>query len=1157
MIDRSPLFNLGLDTTRIKDPRDAERQSATVDALLERLFHPDPEHRWEVQILADEVGMGKTFVGLGAAFSVLEAMRQDTAVEDLRGCYQKILIITPNNSALFSKWRREVGEFVKRCVAPDHREQAARWFAPAPVDRIDDLVFELRRRGAAPRVIVANMRIFGGGQLQNYDLKRRHLLAILFRRWGKRFNGKRRKMLLKGAPKDWPTNPEDLCAFTEKEWGQLLFSDEELLAAVRQVDRPEGCIEKLLETCREIATPYVRSRDELFNKVNRQLVDVYRELMGCLIKKSIPLVIVDEAHNWKNGPSSGANGYEGFTSLVGCRTRRALMLTATPFQLRPSEILEILKVGDCLRACPTEEESAPRRRQLAHHRDEVVRPVLDRAAKASQRFAKAWSKLPAAASRRMIQSAWDSFPLDEARAKLREAARQRGVVKADELEQIIDAALSGVDPDIRQLLREGLRLFVYNADLSCELGKFVIRHRRRTEHRMFRVGMEYRPDSSSVHQRPDRHVLHAAPGVDVRGDGELPHYLLMRCVSEMKGGRGRSSLGSALTGCYSTLVDSAEGQSVKARLAGTERGKVYLDLLMGMVNQQHDPKHPKVREVVDVAIRNWRFGEKTLIFCFRTNTANRLHDIIEERIRNELQDRRNRCMGGPEKLKTLRDRLTGRNRDLVVLGLDRVLWSAIWTSELADQAARQIVPADLEVMDHELPRLARLGLRYGVDLLAERPDRVFFNRACELVIAQRLYRDLKPTGLLHRLLDEICEESWVRGPYGLSPGDDDDESGTETAHFDERGVHSIYEESAEPAGGEIERVAAGLRQRRQQARTPSQTGRLDVYRRGPNLWLGVNPADTLKGAGGGASAPIAKTLSEIHRHIFNLMRVGDELDWNARRLAMQAIRRAVFRDSVLLRLLPDKQEREEAGWGELLVQAFFDPLPQQAESMADRIGVFLEDLTAASGSITDSQSARFAMYDATRLQNQQFVALVSGNTDQRSRERVFSGFNTPLLPEVLICTSVGQEGIDLHRHCRHVVHFDLAWNPAVLEQRTGRADRIGSKTFRERSLANGASTSYLDIGVPYLAGTYDERMYEELRLRAQTFEVLTGGDLATNDAEGYDDHSRAEGQETGLNFVPLPDDMVNQMRVSLHVWADKQQEPSRLKCQRDSSVPHD
>ena len=143
------------------------------------------------------------------------------------------------------------------------------------------------------------------------------------------------------------------------------------------------------------------------------------------------------------------------------------------------------------------------------------------------------------------------------------------------------------------------------------------------------------------------------------------------------------------------------------------------------------------------------------------------------------------------------------------------------------------------------------------------------------------------------------------------------------------------------------------------------------------------------------------------------------------------------------------------------------------------------------------------------------------------------------MPEVLICTSVGQEGIDLHRHCRHVVHFDLAWNPAVLEQRTGRADRIGSKTFRERARHNDPSNSFLEIGVPYLVGIYDERMYEELRLRAQTFEVLTGSDLAADDAEGIDDHKKSEGQEAGLRLIPLPDDMVDQMRVRLHVWTDE------------------
>jgi hypothetical protein len=239
-----------------------------------------------------------------------------------------------------------------------------------------------------------------------------------------------------------------------------------------------------------------------------------------------------------------------------------------------------------------------------------------------------------------------------------------------------------------------------------------------------------------------------------------------------------------------------------------------------------------------------------------------------------------------------------------------------------------------------------------------------------------------------------------------------------------------------------------------------------------------------------------------------------------------------------LRLLPQRSDLHESGWGELLAKAFFADLPNQHESMAQRIAVFLEDLKAASGNIAEPSSARGALYEATRLRDQQFVALVKGGGGDmiRTRDRIFTGFNTPLLPEILICTSVGQEGIDLHRHCRHVVHYDLAWNPAVLEQRTGRADRIGSKTFRERDSAVDAKTVSLEIGVPFLAGTYDERMYEELRLRSQTFEVLTGGDFAADHADGQDDIPESQGKELGLSVLPLPPKMINDLRVKLQVW---------------------
>lgn len=1143
---RSQKFDLGLDRTRIKDPRDAERQTVTVEALLNRMFHPKDSQRWELQILADEVGMGKTFVGLGVALSLLDAMRNREVPDDLRGCYQKVLIVTPNNSALFSKWRKEVGEFVKRCVLPEHRTEVSRWFVAAPVERLDELVAELRKPGFAPRVVVANMGIFDGKRLHHYDIKRRHLLGVLFRYWGIRFSKSKRKLLLKGAPDNWSPDPGWFDVFDDKELDRLLFCNKDLSVGLRQLDRKEDVIENLLETCKEIATPYVRGRDELFSKVETQLIRIYRKLMGYLLNKSLPFVIVDEAHNWKNGPSKGSNGYKGFVDLIGCRTRRVLLLTATPFQLRPAEMLEILKVSDQQRICPTEADSSVRRDRLHHHRESVIRPILERATRHSRSFARAWSKLPPSVTSETLKTAWECPSLSQARIRLTELAKQAGVARTKDVEQIIEQAIVRLDPEIRQLIREALRLFVYNCDLSHELGAIVIRHRRHTEHRLFLVGTEYPSKQNGVTTRPDRHVLHAAPGVDVQGDGELPHYLLMRCVSEMKGGQGRSSLGSALTGCYSTLVDSAEGRSVQKRLAQTPLGKVYLDLLMRMVDTRQDPKHPKVREVVNSAVENWKAGEKTLIFCFRTNTAKRLHEIIDGRIREELHKRREKCMGGPESLRALRGRLTGRDRDLVVLGLDRVLWSVLWYKPFRDQATRPMTPDDLKLREDELQSLAELGLRYGVELLSDRVDRVFLHRATEHILGQRFLHEVKPTGQLEALLNDMADETWVCGPYGQHAEDEEEGSESEIAHFDERGVHTVYQEREEdPDPRIVQQIAKELKERRERVQKQGRTAVLDIYHRGPNLWLDADPPLAWHQQFDQTHPGNVRTIGEMHEHVWGLTVSEDGLDWSSRLRAFQAIRRAVLRESVLLRLLPSQTERHDSGWGELLVEKYFEPLPQQSESTADRIGVFLEDLRAASGSMTDSSSARYALYDATRLRDQQFVALVSGthgSKDKQTRERVFSGFNTPLLPEILICTSVGQEGIDLHRHCRHVVHFDLAWNPAVMEQRTGRTDRIGSKTFRERSLGNGFSDAFLEIGVPFLAGTYDERMYEELRLRAQTFEVLTGGELTADEAEGRDDHKNAEGKEAGLRFITLPDSIVEALRVNLHIWQESGKE---------------
>src|SRR2546428_5149021 len=138
MIPLSDDFDLGRDASRMKDPRDAARQKATAADLLERLYRPEARKRWEIQLLADEVGMGKTFVSLAVAYSVLKAMQRGHDTDDLDGCYQKVLIITPQNRPLFGNWKREVDEFVRRCVMPAQQEEAKSWFHAADGARADE-----------------------------------------------------------------------------------------------------------------------------------------------------------------------------------------------------------------------------------------------------------------------------------------------------------------------------------------------------------------------------------------------------------------------------------------------------------------------------------------------------------------------------------------------------------------------------------------------------------------------------------------------------------------------------------------------------------------------------------------------------------------------------------------------------------------------------------------------------------------------------------------------------------------------------------------------------------------------------------------------------------------------------------------------------------
>ena len=1128
MIELSTKFDLGRDTTRMKDPRDAARQRKTAKELLERFTSSANGGPWPLQLLADEVGMGKTFVSLAVAFSLLEHMDRG-GDEEFEGCYSKVVIVAPNNSALLGKWTREVGEFVKRCVPHEQQAETKKWFKVARCDHLEEFVRKLKERGPyPPRVLIAPMNLFQGKRIQNLELKQQFLLAALFKHWGNSFQNYRRERLLHFGHKNWPKDPTKLGSFTAEQRVQLPCEVEEAQDYIERTERAQlrakepSQFLKILDACRAVTENHQRGREEVMEKLKKLLNETYRGLLAHSIKRDIPLVMIDEAHNWKNGPTSGANGYDGFRDHVASRTRRTLLLTATPFQLRPAEMLQLMRIGLDTKFGPNAANSKARLAPYEHHLTKVIEPTLQDVEKGSRNFAKAWGRLNATDADPLTRE-WSSSWAASCRNDLTALTTAHGKVDVEVLEQRVHDSVANAPQRLRPFLEAALVLFACNQELTAELGRVVIRHRRRADHRLFLVGSEFTSERQTAAARPDRHVMHASPGIDVRGDAELPHYLLMRCIADLRQAGHKTSLGSAITGCYSTLFDSAEGRMLEKASAASESARMRIDLLKGLADAQKDAKHPKVAAVVQSVLDAWDRGEKTLLFCFRVNNAKQLGEILHSRVEERLSAMRAARFASEEQFKNFRERLTRREDSLIQLLLDRPLWS------LRACAPEDFAQTNLRLQESDLPELAARLAEHGHDP-EKKTDWALMQRAMDHVIARRVHATV--TGDSRRFVDKMQRPEWIARPYGIEAPE---ESGDDKPHEELRGADQVFEK----AHASKARIDSALLQLRQRFCTGESGGVEDPAAGKPSLWFGANPSE--------APVDTCERLRHFHRCLRDLSSDDGAPDWLGRRMVFEALRRIATRDAVLLRLLPHATDDDAVGIASTLASNFWSLSPEgQSETMADRVSVFLEGLTGESGTFTDKDSARFMSLQSTRVGHEDYVAVVGGG-DNKNRERLFGGFNSPLLPEILVCTSVGSEGIDLHKYCRHVIHYDLAWNPAVIEQRTGRIDRIGSKTFRER---NASNDTRLEIGMPFLAGTYDERMFEELRLRSQVFEVMTGGDMARDEASGSDEIDDTkpaqageelrtpEGEPPARDYLLLPDALVEEMRVKLHVWSE-------------------
>lgn len=73
-----------------------------------------------------------------------------------------------------------------------------------------------------------------------------------------------------------------------------------------------------------------------------------------------------------------------------------------------------------------------------------------------------------------------------------------------------------------------------------------------------------------------------------------------------------------------------------------------------------------------------------------------------------------------------------------------------------------------------------------------------------------------------------------------------------------------------------------------------------------------------------------------------------------------------------------------------------------------------------------------------------------GSLNREQRDTVVNAFQTKPGPDspgrILLATDSASESINLHRHCKYMIHVEIPWSPTVMDQRNGRIDRHGQRS---------------------------------------------------------------------------------------------------------------
>jgi len=599
---------------------DASRQEKTAKAILKRLLDQPG------LILADEVGMGKTFVALAVAVSV--------ALEN-RG-RRPVVVMVP--SSLKEKWPADFALFCEKCLPEDVAKRVRCGKAERAVEFLKLLDDPPSRRksviflthGAMSRglndhwVMLALIRQSlhrrrDIGQLRNALC--RNMGDLLQMRWVQNRDPDIWMKLLKTQPGDWLPILEELG----------LEDDDPVPAAVVKA-LPKLDTQAVFDAIQQIPLRRSKNYDEYVLNARRVVKDEVRSLWKECLQKTrlrLPLLILDEAHHLKNADTQLASLFRSQDAagdadeisrgpLAGV-FERMLFLTATPFQLGHGELCSVLDRFDGI--CWKSSLAPEMGREGFEQQKQRLRSSLDAAQEAAVTLDHAWGRLHAE-DLKVDESAFEDV------AEWWSQAREGG-------------ELSPAASDVMHCYE---RTKGRMEAAEKQLRNWVIRHLKPRHLPSEHAAINRRKRLVGRSIQTDQHH-EGEHGIAVEGDALLPFLLAARATSHNPDSRPVFAEGLASSyeaflharsnnGAGSTDEDDDETHATDIN----DEVRWYLDHLeslipRGTISEIH---HPKIAATVQRVVDIWRRGEKAVVFCHYVATGRVVRQKVSDAIHAEV-----------------------------------------------------------------------------------------------------------------------------------------------------------------------------------------------------------------------------------------------------------------------------------------------------------------------------------------------------------------------------------------------------------------------------------------------------------------------------------------------------------------------------------------